>query len=341
VVTLVCAVALAACGDDDGASADAGRADASVDASVDAVAYDAALDPYRYIVVGDEADTLDVFLIDDDGDVAPQRAISGGTTDLHNPYGVTVAAATQEIVVANYQGEGILFYPFDGSGDIVPSREITGASTQLTQVGGVTHDPVADEIFSCSEAGAVNVFARTDDGDVAPTRRITGASTGLVACDGILLDRAAGEIYVLDGGSSSVRVFARTADGDVAPVRVIEGALTTFGYPSRGAIDFAHDELIIADETGGVGGGGAILAFPLSASGNVAPSRIIEGATTTFDDPVDVAIDLQHDELFVADRGLPAITVFDRTDDGDVAPRRQITGVATTFSSSASLVLVR
>src|SRR4051794_32782843 len=47
----------------------------------------------------------------------------------------------------------------------------------------------------------------------------------------------------------------------------------------------------------------AVFASGLTASGNIAPSAIIQGTATTFDAPQYMAFDPVHDRLFVANTG--------------------------------------
>ena len=89
-------------------------------------------------------------------------------------------------------------------------------------------------------------------------------------------------------------------------------------------------KLFVADE-----GGGAVPAdvrvFPISASGNVAPTATISGAMTGLVGALDMARD-GAGNIYVSDN-TPSIRVFAPTASGNVAPTRVIAGPATTLST--------
>ena len=73
-----------------------------------------------------------------------------------------------------------------------------------------------------------------------------------------------------------------------------------------------HDEIVVTDRTPGAA---AIHFLPLLASGSTVPIRSISGPATGLTDPLSVAVDPVHDEVFVTS--------------GDTAPLRSITGALT------------
>jgi len=62
--------------------------------------------------------------------------------------------------------------------------------------------------------------------------------------------------------------------------------------------------------------------FRRTAKGNVAPVRVIQGSKTAFPSPMGLAIDAEHNELWVANYGDHTALVFSRDAAGDVAPKR-------------------
>jgi hypothetical protein len=88
--------------------------------------------------------------------------------------------------------------------------------------------------------------------------------------------------------------------------------------------------------------GSFIAVYALSASGNVAPIRTIQGALTTIRGPIGMAVDVVHNELLVANYKTASggsITVFSRTASGNVAPIRTLQGALTTFNQPQGLAL--
>lgn len=120
-------------------------------------------------------------------------------------------------------------------------------------------------------------------------------------------------------------MFARAANGNVAPKRVIEGQATNLSRTMHGiAYDNLHDEIVIP-----VALGGAVLVFKADASGEVPPTRIIQGTRTRLVRPHTVAVDPVNNEILTADPSSRAIFVFDRMANGNVAPKRVISGEKT------------
>jgi hypothetical protein len=110
------------------------------------------------------------------------------------------------------------------------------------------------------------------------------------------------------------------ADTDAAATRVIQGQNTRLNRTVHGIkYNEIHDEIVVNQNIGQ-----AVLTYRGGAEGDEAPIRTIQGPKTLLVDPVSVAIDQIHDEIFVFQRG-PAsryVVVFDRLAQGDVAPKR-------------------
>ena len=214
----------------------------------------------------------------------------------------------------------------------------------LALAAGVAHVFAADEVFvSNYYGGSIHVFARTANGDVSRTRTIR---TGLSLPHDVAIDLLHAELfapnnhptgqnpainaYDLDAGSPGV--------GD-APKRTISGAATLLNRPAGLVVDSVHQELYVAND---VDVNAAILVFPLSANGNVAPSRILQGPLTTLMGPIGLALDLAHNELIVVSYKVDdggSITTFARTAQGNTAPIRTIQGPLTGFNRPQAVVL--
>ena len=81
------------------------------------------------------------------------------------------------------------------------------------------------------------------------------------------------------------------------------------------SVDADHDEIAVANS-----GDSSIRIFGRTASGDVAPVRIIKGARTGIHGPMGVTIDVKNDELWVANYGDHTALVFARNASGDAAP---------------------
>jgi 6-phosphogluconolactonase (cycloisomerase 2 family) len=83
----------------------------------------------------------------------------------------------------------------------------------------------------------------------------------------------------------------------------------------------------------------SITVYPMEATGNVKPLRIIEGAKTLLNWPAHMVFHEDRQELFVANDADDSILVFRATDQGDVAPIRRIHGPRTGVKNPPGLAL--
>ncbi len=131
-------------------------------------------------------------------------------------------------------------------------------------------------------------------------------------------------------GNEAVAIFemASALSGDTTPDRYLEGAQTGFqALPNIGNhVADADNDLYLADT-----GADAIFIFSpaTSVTGNVAPSRKLEGTNVPLTDPRGIAVDTSLDILYVADSWNNDIYVWDNaaTVDGDVGPDRTLAGI--------------
>ena len=70
--------------------------------------------------------------------------------------------------------------------------------------------------------------------------------------------------------------------------------------------------------------GDSILVFDASASGDVAPIRVLKGPKTLIKNPTGIHVDANNDELWVANFGNHTATAYKLTAAGDTAPLRTI-----------------
>jgi DNA-binding beta-propeller fold protein YncE len=210
-----------------------------------------------------------------------------------------------------------------------------GVALLAIAAGRTTSVRADDEIFvSNYESNTINVYARTASGDVAPVRTIRTALDQPHTLGADLLRRelfVANNRYEFQNPSIMVYDLGASFRGNDQPKRSIAGPTTLLDRPAGLLVDPAHDELYVAND---LDSGSAILVFPLDASGDVAPTRILQGPKTGIEGPIGLALDLSRDELFVvnykvADGG--SVTVFPRTASGNATPLRVIQGTSTGF----------
>jgi DNA-binding beta-propeller fold protein YncE len=96
-----------------------------------------------------------------------------------------------------------------------------------------------------------------------------------------------------------VLIFRRSDRGNVAPIRAIGGERTGLSGPMGVAIDSRNDEIWVTNYSDH-----SAVVFPRTASGNVAPKRVIRNApigtpSVGFGNPGAIAYDSKRDEILV------------------------------------------
>ena len=279
------------------------------------------------------------------GNIFPDRNISGGSTLIFGPESIWLDKASDRLYVANVGAAsiGIFDNASTANGNIAPSRTIVGASTGLTRPSGMWYDSASDTLYVSDQTGnSVVVFANvsTLNGNVAPTRTISGANTTLSTPVGIWYDLLTNELYVANYGNATIDIFdnANTLNGNIAPSRVISGSNTTFLNPVALWLDNSSDQLYVTDYSKG-----AVDVFDNASSvnGNIAPSRIISGTNTTLSIPWTMWLDSSNNQLYVSNGVGQSVVVFDGADtlNGNVAPSRSIAGVNTGLGQPIGLWL--
>ena len=155
-----------------------------------------------------------------------------------------------------------------------PLRKLEGKGTLLGRtMHDFAFDSIHDEIVVTNPfAQAILTFRGNASGEEAPKRVIQGPHTRIVSergMDKVGIDPVNNEIYVATS-LNEILVFPREANGDVAPSRIITG--TGGGRPAI-RIDSARNLLLVAAE----GGGGGMLIFDRTASGNAKPKAVFPG----------------------------------------------------------------
>ena len=163
---------------------------------------------------------------------------------------------------------------------------------------------------------AVVVYHKMAKGDDAPVRILEGDRTGLEDPHGIALDTKNNLMFVSNHG-----VVSYSKGGKNFLLRPIDGP--TWDIPDerqrRGQMIRGSGRYLPP----------SITVYPLKASGDTAPLRVIEGDKTQLNWPAGMAMDPEHGELFVSNDVGDSILVFRVTDRGNVAPTRVLKGPRT------------
>jgi hypothetical protein len=226
---------------------------------------------------------------------------------------------------------------FDASvtgSDVTPIRSIQGSNAALlSEPFSAFPDGSNNEVFVTLRSTGINVYPLDGSGDIAPIRTIPVGATSTLLTEVVNAVLYKGELYVLaqtTGNIESVVVFDPTASGSsAAPLRSITGSATELLGGSYG-LWVANDTIYVGQSTSG---SNALLEFPSSGSGNIAPTMQMGGSAL----PADQVIGFwtSGDQLYVADDGLNHVSVVE-----DGAIIRQIQGPDTKFQNVTGIVQV-
>ena len=231
----------------------------------------------------------------------PKRMVGGFNTKLEFNCGLYVDPQTGDVYsVANDTVDTLVVFPRDARGNVFPKRKLATPHGTF----GIAVDEGNQELFLTVEHdNAVVVYPKMAEGDDAPLRFLQGDSTRLADPHGIALDTKNNWLFISNHGSAH-----RMGDrGSVPP-----------GWPS-GTDVRASGEFFPP----------SISVYPLKASGDTPPLRVIEGPNTRLNWPATIYMDQERGDLYIANDADDSILVFGATDSGNVAPRRVIKGAKT------------
>jgi hypothetical protein len=176
----------------------------------------------------------------------------------------------------------------------------------------------------------IGAFARLANGNAPKTRSIAGQATklGRDAHD-VFYDEVNDEIVVAGAFGQAVLTYRGGANGEEPPIRVIQGPKTQIQMPGYGAyVDAVHNEIFIVEGRDRPGEE-YILVFPRTATGDVAPIRVIKGPDTMLKNARSMAVDPIRNLIAVTSNN--GMLIFNRTDNGNVKPRAIIKGPGGNF----------
>ncbi len=227
-----------------------------------------------------------------------------------------------------------------------PKRVIGGTATRMEMMCGVYIDPKTHEIYVLNNDTQpwLPVFSPDAKGNSKPSRYLSGIrGFSLTAHEGRQ------ELFVVNQEDNAVYVFRKQAEGEEKPLRVLRGQDTLMADPHGIALDTKNDLMFVsnfgsaqvnnAGQKYGAFKAPSITVYPLLASGNTKPLRVIEGSKAMLDWPAHMAFDEQRQELFVANDADDSVLVFRASDQGDVAPIRVIKGSNTGIKHPPGIAL--
>jgi hypothetical protein len=163
--------------------------------------------------------SVTVYSLDAEGDVAPMRTISGPATEISGPLGI--AKNTQgKLFVANREGGAVTVYSLTADGDVAPAMKLTDA--EMGSPEGLVI-AITDEVFvgNCptlgGQGGVAGVFHFPNNA-TSPDYKIAGPNTSITVPVSLALDEAR-DLFVANAFDGQVSLFAPGQSGDQFPVR--------------------------------------------------------------------------------------------------------------------------
>lgn len=282
------------------------------------------------------------------GDITPERAIcdpfpefNGVAVDPANNLAVFTAPNVKRLVLYHSQAGSDSSEPTDSLGII------SGEASRISGESGVAMDPVAHEIYAVDTDIGNTLVAFPYSGRGNAPARILSMPVGAY---GLAISQRYRQIAITNEDDGVIMIFRLGAKGVENPLREIRGDHTKLGEPKGLFWDDQHHEIIV-ENVGDVNrgkwdadytGGGrydppSITVYPDQAKDDVAPIRMIQGTKTQLNDPVGLAVDEAHDEIYIANIGNNSITVYRRGATGNVAPVRVIKGPHTQIQNPIGL----
>ena len=228
-----------------------------------------------------------------------------------------------------------------------PKRVISGTATRAEMMCGVYIDPKTREIYVLNNdtQSWLPVFSMDARGNAAPSRYLSG-----IRGFSLTAHEERQELYITNQEDEAVYVFRKEAAGEEKPLRVLQGEDTQLEDPHGIALDTKNNLMFVSNfgnsrinDPDGRSYGRfeqpSIAVYPLLASGNTKPLRIIEGPRTLMNWPAHMVFHEERQELFVANDADDSVLVFRASDQGDVAPIRVIKGSNTGIKHPPGIAL--
>jgi hypothetical protein len=170
----------------------------------------------------------------------------------------------------------------------------------------------------------IAAFARLAGENTPPLRTLEGQKTLISrTMHGFMYDPLHDEFQVMSPLAQAILTFRGDANGEEAPSRVIQGPHTQIQGTAYGAnaivtVDPVNNEIYVPAVPN------HMLVFDRTATGDVAPKRILNGGPIDITGQTGVSVDPLHNLLLI--NGPRAMYIFDRTASGDDTPKAVIRG---------------
>ena len=281
----------------------------------------------RYRAISIFGDTMD-------GNTEPLSLLGGpNQSGMLDASDLTYDPVERTIIVSDFYGQQVHVFARDARNDVAPLRSFSNIF--LGQVRNVAVAQAHNEYIAIS-ASFIYAFPRSANGVVNALRNTSYAPALVQNLNGLVYlpdsdEIAVGDYYDAGGGqfAGEILIFPRTISGAPVTSRRIAGPATQLGS-FISDLDYnpiTHELYVLAADGDG---NGRLLTFPVAASGDAAPTRMIAGAATRMGNAAGLSYYALRDELLVGsgsyNSALTRVLGFPRLANGDVAPSRDISG---------------
>lgn len=258
----------------------------------------------------------------------PLRKIAGPKADLGDICGLAISPEFREIFKVSGEGNSELaVFPIDANGDVEPVRWLPTSHGAW----GIFLERKFDELFVTIEhVNRIAVYRRTAAVTEDAARFIQGPRTHLADPHGIYVNVERNEIYAANHGH-----WHHTEPGEVF---LQEGSVP----PELKGTRKSYFDLVrpLGPSTGKFLPP-SITVYSRTATGDVEPLRVIQGARTGLNLPMGVFFDTTSNQIVVANGGDDRLLFFNVDASGDVPPVRAIGGTATELAGPTSVTIDR
>jgi DNA-binding beta-propeller fold protein YncE len=262
----------------------------------------------------------------------PRRRIAGPVSRLGDVCGVALSPQNKEIYTVQGEEEELKVFPLDGNGDLAASRSLSVSHGSAD----VFLDAAHDELFISTEhINRITVYRRTAKGSEPPLRYIQGPHTGIADPHGLYADPETNELFVTNYGN-----YRETLEDDDTESNANEDRSSEDSGDKAGGRKpkVPHTPLDLRPSTGRFVPP-FIAVYARTASGDVAPLRVIQGPHTGLNLPLGIRRDPQTGQILVANSGGNAVLFFDAKASGDAAPVRVLQGAATNLKAPTGVAI--
>jgi hypothetical protein len=226
-------------------------------------------------------------------------------------------ANRDEFFVSNPFAQAVMAFRGGADGEEAPLRIIQGSNTQLINPDRLEVDTVHNEII-VPNRDSILVFDSRADGNVAPIRVIKGPDTELEGIRVTGVDPVSGLIIAGTDlrdpdAESGLIIFDRLAEGNAKPLRIIRG-------PKTGIIRITQMEVyfpggwIVVSQPGRADvqepEGAFVGVWSIYDDGDVPAKWLIGGPKSRLKKPRGVALNVENQELIVADMRANAVFTY-------------------------------